>query len=137
MNTSHFRKISTSILSAALIGAIAFTSGCATPSGQHSGADFIPLIDNPTQAYAVDLFNCQEYAKDNSTMLKNAAINVAAGVLGGAATSAVFRGNPVNRKALMVTGGVAGAVMSAVISEKKDRYAVVNCMRSKGYDVLP
>jgi hypothetical protein len=119
---------------------LAVLTGCAATGapGTGTGADYTPIIDtagvNMSQ-YGNDLTACRQLARtvDVNTAMNSGAI---AGMLAGAAVSAILGGGRQNTIEAASLGGLSGMSRQGDRAVTKAQSIIINCMVGRGYRAL-
>lgn len=122
----------------AVIAAITLIAGCAQTSGYRPVVD--PYSDSRSSFLQQDIGQCEQLAKDNSSVGRGIATDgITGALLGGAGGAAIgaLMGNPATGAALGGTiGGLGGAAKGGFQSDETYKRVFRNCMRNRGHNVL-
>jgi uncharacterized membrane protein YebE (DUF533 family) len=126
------------IYKVAAITAIILTSGCAQTSGYRPVVD--PYSDSRSSFLQQDIAQCEQLAKDNSSVGKGVATDgITGALLGGAGGAAIgaLMGNPATGAALGGTvGGLGGATKGGFQADETYKRVFRNCLRARGHNPL-
>lgn len=108
-------------------------TGCANFQG--SGANYSPIVDQPSASYQSDLSDCQRHADRVMSAGEGAATGALAGAVFGALLGRAMGGGELSNYGMKV-GALSGATGAAAGAETNQRTIISKCLAGRGHNVL-